>query len=59
MHNKAQLAPTSEQIDDAIEAWHQITSGSGLPEWLGWSQAEYSEWVSDPAKIPERPLIKR
>src|SRR3546814_18003076 len=50
---------TSEQIDDAIDAWHRSNEKLTLPNWLGWSPEEYSAWVSDPAKIPCRPLQSR
>lgn len=59
MADKSLTTPTSEQIDDAIDAWHRSNEKLTLPNWLGWSPEEYSAWVSDPAKIPCRPLQSR
>jgi hypothetical protein len=50
-----ELGSTPEQIDDAVDAWHEGAGlGMELHEYLGWTEEEYSAWVSDPKKI--RPL---
>jgi hypothetical protein len=49
--------PNAEDIDDAIEAWHEgAGSGLHLHEYLGWTWDEYVDWVRDADVIPQRPL---
>lgn len=48
--------PTSEQVDDAVDQWHASSTDLELHAHLGWTEAEYSAWVSDPSAIPPRPL---
>jgi hypothetical protein len=54
----ANNTPTSDDIDDAVEAWHKSpkTEPISLHAWLGWSEEEYTRWVADPDAIPARPL---
>ncbi len=49
-------APTEDEVDDAVSAWHDSDSKLGLHEYLGWSWSEYVRWVSDPSQIPSRAL---
>lgn len=56
MVDNPKLGPTLSQVDDAIEEWHRSEEDTSLLDWLGWSAAEYSDWVSDSSKIPNRPL---
>lgn len=59
MADKQPTIPNSEEVDNAIDAWHRSGDNFSLPVWLGWTEAEYSDWVSNPSKIPNRPLISR
>lgn len=40
-------------VDEQIALWH--SSNCELHEWLGWTEAEYHDWVADPTKIPRLP----
>lgn len=47
-------------VDEQIALWH--SSNCELHEWLGWTEAEYHDWVVDPTKMPRLPqyaLTKR
>lgn len=52
------MKPTLEQVDDAIETWHNRVTCDWveLHDYLGWSWQEYQAWVRDPDCIPDRPL---
>lgn len=53
-------APTDDEINDAIDAWHRDKNTLFcLAGWLGWSSTEYHAWVMDPKIIPQRPLATR
>lgn len=57
-------------VDYAINAWHASpdgkptkdtgstvnADGQTLPEFLGWSDKEYADWVSDPKDVPRLPI---
>ena len=34
-----------ENIDQAIENWHNFNTGDELWEFLGWTREEYAKWV--------------
>lgn len=62
LRTNAQPAPDAglvvdEQIllilDEQIALWH--SSNCELHEWLGWTEAEFHDWVTDPTKIPRLP----
>lgn len=40
-------------VEQAVEAWHN--SDATLPEWLGWTDAEYAAWCADPNAVPRLP----
>lgn len=45
--------PTSDEIDDAVDRWHQGDGkGIDLHEYLGWSWEDYGKWVQYPSFIP-------
>jgi hypothetical protein len=48
--------PTDNEINDVVDAWHDTATSLTLPEWLGWTEGEYTAWVSDPDIVPDRPL---
>lgn len=42
------------EIDELVDFWHGGPIGESLPEFLGWTTAEYSAWVLDPDLVPGR-----
>jgi hypothetical protein len=48
--------PGADDIDDAVDLWHSLPEdGVELHDFLGWSWAEYGEWVMM-SRGPNRPL---
>jgi len=45
---------TTEQADDAVEAWHESGDDEerSLPEYLGMSETEYYVWCMAPGALP-------
>lgn len=42
------MSATPEQIDDAVDRWHDgrgYARSRGIAEYLGWTDEEYKEWV--------------
>lgn len=38
-------------IDDEIDSWHASKPDQALHEWLGFTQEQYKEFVSDPLML--------
>lgn len=56
-HARSRLRPTEAEVEAAVETWHrEYGCGGPLHEYLGWTWPEYAAWVSNPDKIPARPL---
>lgn len=50
------MKPTLDEVDDAVDEWHNGKSNVSLREYLGWTHEEYVAWVKDGTTIPNRPL---
>jgi len=48
-------APSMDEVDDALDAWHESNTSMTIYEWLGWTHDEYRAWV-ERCVIPARPL---
>jgi hypothetical protein len=57
-HSRWDACPSDDLIDDVIALWHSGLYPVGVPlrQALGWTEEEYSAWVQDAAKVPNRPL---
>lgn len=42
-----------DEIDDAVEAWHQGVGAGDLKDHLGMSSDQYWRWVSDPRQLTD------
>jgi len=45
--------PLEDAADDAIDAWHESTTGKTLHEYLGFTWDEYCAWVEGQRTIEE------
>jgi hypothetical protein len=50
--------PTDDNIDERISAWQagDYPEGWAVYDALGWSRDEYMTWLTDPSRVPSRPL---
>ena len=50
--------PSDDMIDERLAAWQvgDYPEGWCVYDALGWSRDEYMTWLTDPSRIPERPL---
>ena len=42
----------AEEIDDFVDQWHDGEFECELPEFLGFSSDEFSEWAQRPSSVP-------
>jgi hypothetical protein len=48
---RGEVFDPDEEIDDAIDAWHESDTSLSLSEWLGLSQDEYALFVEEPQHL--------
>ena len=50
--------PSADMIDERLAAWQagDYPEGWSVYDALGWSRDEYMTWLTDPSRVPERPL---
>ena len=50
--------PSNDMIDERLAAWQagDYPEGWSVYDALGWSRDEYTTWLTDPSRVPERPL---
>jgi len=52
------LKTIRESIERRVGEWHNSDAPLTLCEFLGWSPQEYTDWLEDGSKIPERELSR-
>jgi len=48
-----------ELLDDEIDEWYRSDSSLELYQWLGFTEAEYERWITDPKCILDIIMIRK